>query len=465
MGLRDAEAGARCVAIMAAKHKNAPPSPKGLPLIGLFREYRRDFLGMLLRAAREHGDVVRLPVGPRTLVLLNHPDYIEQVLVREQHKFVKGGGIEVTRRLLGQGLLTSEGEFWRRQRRLAQPAFHRARVMSYGQTMVDYTLRHLESWQDGDRRDIGQEMMQLTLAIALKTLFDADVESDAREIGQALSFLMKYAVGRFRSLVKVPESWPTPRNRRAERAYRYLDSVVYRIIESRRRSGEDRGALLSMLIHATDEDGSQMTPQQLRDETMTIFLAGHETTALALTWTWYLLSENVQAEAQLHSELDRVLGGRQPSADDLERLPYLDAVVHESMRLYPPAYAVVRRALEPFEVGGYAFPAGTQLLLSPWAMHRDPRYYDQPEEFRPERWLDGSARRLPAYAYFPFGGGPRRCIGQSFALMEAALVVATIAQRFALRLAPRHPVVPEPLITLRPKYGVVMTISGRRRAA
>ncbi len=335
-------------------------------------------------------------------------------------------------------------------------------MTSYGETMVDYTLRHLESWQDGDRRDISQEMMQLTLAIAVKTLFDADVESDAREIGQALSFLMKYAMGRFRSLVKVPESWPTPRNRRAERAYRYLDSVVYRIIESRRRSGEDRGDLLSMLIHATDEDGSQMTPRQLRDETMTIFLAGHETTALALTWTWYLLSENPEAEARLHDELDRVLGGRRPSADDLEQLPYLDAVVHESMRLYPPAYAVARRAIEPFEVGGYAFPAGTQLVLSPWAMQRDPRYYDQPEEFRPERWLDGLARRLPAYAYFPFGGGPRRCIGQSFAMMEAALVVATIAQRFSLRLVPGHPVVPEPLITTRPKYGMKMVANSRR---
>jgi cytochrome P450 len=263
--------------------------------------------------------------------------------------------------------------------------------------------------------------------------------------------------------VTIPASWPTPRNRRANREYEFLDSLVYRIISERRAQGNSthHTDLLSLLMGAMDEDGTQMTPRQLRDETMTIFLAGHETTALTLAWTWYLLSENPAAEVCLHEELRGVLGGRAPEIRDLERLPYLQAVVNEVLRLYPPAYLLARTSIAPSNIGGYDFPTGTTVLASQWVMHRDVRYFDDPDAFRPERWLDGLMGRLPAGAYFPFGDGPRRCIGQSFALMESALVTATVAQQFRFRLVPGHPVVPEPLVTLRPRYGIRMTIETR----
>lgn len=278
-----------------------------------------------------------------------------------------------------------------------------------------------------------------------------------------MTFLMRYSLGRARSPVNIPSNWPTPRNRRANRDYDFLDSLVYRIISERQAQGNSAHYtdLLSLLMGAMDEDGSQMTPKQLRDETMTIFLAGHETTALTLGWTWYLLGENPAAEARLHEELSRVLGGRAPELKDLERLPYLQAVVNEVLRLYPPAYLLARTSIAPCNIGGYDFPVGTTVLASQWVMHRDARYFDDPDAFRPERWLDGLMGRLPAGAYFPFGDGPRRCIGQSFALMESALVTAAVAQQFQFRLVPGHPVVPEPLVTLRPRNGIRMRVEAR----
>jgi cytochrome P450 len=266
---------------------------------------------------------------------------------------------------------------------------------------------------------------------------------------------------RSRTIIKIPESWPTPANLRFERAARQLDEIIYRIIEHRRGSGEVTGDLLSMLMQAEDVDGSQMTPQQLRDEAMTIFLAGHETTANVMAWTWYLLSQNPEAEARLHAELDSVLGGRTPTAGDLPQLPYVDAVITESMRLFPPAWIVGRSAIAPFTLGDYSFPTGTTVLMSQWVMHRHPAYFAEPLSFRPERWLDGLAKQIPAYAYFPFGGGPRVCIGKGFAQMEAALLLATIGQQFAFRLVPGHPVEPQPSITLRPRHGLRMTLAQR----
>jgi len=270
-------------------------------------------------------------------------------------------------------------------------------------------------------------------------------------------------LGRQRSPVRLPESWPTPRNRRATREREFLDSLVYRMIDEHRSQAAEnhRGDLLSLLLGAMDEDGSQMTPQQLRDETMTLFIAGHETTAQMLAWTWYLLGENSTAETRLHEELDGVLGGRAPEASDFPRLPYLRAVMNEVLRLYPPAYITARTSIAPCSIGGYDFPAGSTMLMSQWVMHRDARFYEDPDTFRPERWLEELEDRLPAGAYFPFGDGPRRCIGQGFALLEAALVIGTIAQRFQFRLVPGHPVVPEPLITLRPRNGIQMTLHAR----
>jgi cytochrome P450 len=448
---------------MAHTEERLPPGPRGIPFLGVSLEFRRDPLKFLTHVARDYGDVAYIPLGfGQGRILLNRPDFIGQLLVLEQHKFHKTELMRrVTTRILGEGLLTSDGEFWRRQRRLSQPAFHRTRIVGYARTMVEKGLAHIESWQDGAVLDVAGDMMRLTMGIAVKTLFGSEVDSQAARISQSLATVMRYEMHRLRSPWRLPGSWPSGTNRRASEAYEYLDSVVYRIISDRRAHHEMNNDLLSLLIASTDEDGSQMTPKQLRDETMTLFLAGHETTALALSWAWYLLSENARTEICLHEELGRVLGGRTPQVEDLERMPYLDAVIRESLRLYPPAYLLGRSAIAPVVVGGYNFPVGTTFLMSPWVTHRDPRYFEGPEVFRPERWLDGLAQRLPPHAYFPFGGGPRRCIGQGFALMEAALLLATIAQRYWLRTVADHAVAPEPLVTLRAKNGIRMVVHAR----
>jgi cytochrome P450 len=449
---------------MSTNGNRALPGPKGLPFLGVSLNLLRNPLEVMRSAAREYGDIVRIPVILQSRILLNHPDYIQQVLIFQQNKFHKSTlSKEATERLLGQGLLISEGDFWRRQRRLAQPAFHRHRINEYSSAMVECAEAQGRTWRDGETRNMAEEMMALTLEAAVRTLFGTTLPGEAKHVGRAMSFLMRYSLGRARKPINIPASWPTPRNKRATREYDFLDSLVYRIISERKAqpSSNHRNDLLSMLMSAMDEDGSQMTPKQLRDETMTLFLAGHETTALTLAWTWYLLSENPAAETRLHEELRDVLGGRPPEVADLARLPYLHAVVNEVLRLYPPAYLLARTAIAPFSIGGYDFGPGETVLMSQWVMHRDARYYDEPDAFRPERWLDGLADRLPPGAYFPFGDGPRRCIGQGFAMLESALVIGTLAQQFQFRLAPGRPVVPEPLVTLRPKHGISMTIHGR----
>lgn len=435
-----------------------------MPAFGLTFAIRKDALGTLRSVAREYGDIVRMPIAFQDRIFLNHPDYIEQVLVIQQSKFHKS---ELTKRitegLLGQGLLISEGDFWRRQRRLAQPSFHRARITEYAATMSESAVRQIHDWRGGEERDMAAEMMALTLNVAVRTLFGTTLSAEASQVGHSMTFLMRYQLGRMRSPVRIPESWPTPRNKRAQRERQFLDSLVYGIIEERQAGGNSnhRNDLLAMLMSAMDEDGSQMTPRQLRDETMTLFLAGHETTAQALAWTWYLLSQNPAAEARLHGELDAVLKGRPPEPADFAKLPYLYALLHEVLRLYPPAYITARTSIETSQIGGYEFPPGSTILMSQWVMHRDPRYFDDPDAFRPERWLDGLAERLPPGAYFPFGDGPRRCIGQGFAMTEAAIVIGTLAQRFGFRLVAGHPVVPEPLVTLRPRHGIRMTLQAR----
>jgi cytochrome P450 len=447
-----------------ANGNRTPPGPKGWPIVGVALQIRRDALGALTRAAREYGDIVRLPVVQQERIFLNHPDFIAQVLVIQQSKFQKSELTKkITGRLLGEGLLISEGEIWRRQRRLAQPAFHRSRISEYGATMAEITDAHVRDWRDGEERDMAREMMSLTLNLAVRTLFGTTLDVDPQRVGRAMTFLMRYSLNRQRSPLRVPETWPTPRNRRANRELAFVDSLVYQIIADRKNQNAPHGRedLLSMLMGAMDEDGSQMTRQQLRDETMTLFIAGHETTAQMLAWTWYLLSENPEAAERLNEELRSVLGGRIPEAADFGKLPYLQGVMNESLRLYPPAYILARTSTERCALGGYDFPAGTTMLMSQWVMHRDGRYYEEPDQFRPERWTEGLASRLPAGAFFPFGDGPRRCIGQGFALLEAAIVIGTLAQRFRFRLVPGHPVVPEPLVTLRPRHGIRMTLHAR----
>jgi cytochrome P450 len=447
---------------MSVIGKKVPPGPKGLPFLGLALRVRRDPLGVLTRVAREYGDLVRFIVAGQERILINNPDLIEQVLVVQHSKFHKS---ELTRRvtgpLLGQGLLISEGEFWRRQRRLAQPAFHRSRINEYAAPMVECAEARIHEWRDGEVRDMAREMMQLTLVIAVRTLFGATLPGEATEVGDALGFLMRYQLWRQRSPLRLPESWPTPQNRRAMRERRFLDSLVYRIIEEKKTLHGEGNDLLSLLMNAIDDDGTHMSPQQLRDETMTLFLAGHETTALLLGWTWYLLGENPAAEAKLFDELRGVLAGRAPEVSDLMKLPHLQAVLNETLRLYPPAYIMARTSTEPFTLGDYEFGPDTTILASQWVTHRDARFFEAPEEFRPERWLNGAMGKISAGAYYPFGDGPRRCIGQGFAMLEAALVVAAIAQRFQFRLVPGHVVEPEPLVTLRFRHGLRMKIQAR----
>jgi cytochrome P450 len=438
-----------------------PPGPStGLRRWSLGPLNNGDPLKYFTGLMREYGDLVSLRVLNFRILLLNHPDHIEDVLVNHPRKFVKGRVLKANKRVFGSGLLTSEGDFWLRQRRLAQPAFHRVRIAGYASTMVEYTERLLHEWQDGEERDIHKEMMRLTLQIVGKTLFDADVERDAQDVGKSMELLLELGAD-FRRTVLIPNWLPTPANLRLEGAIRKIEKVLYRIIAEKRASGCDAGDLLSMLLAAQDEDGSCMTDQQLRDEAITLFLAGHETTANTLSWTWWLLAQNPAVEAKLHAELRSVLGGRTPSLDDLPKLVYTNHIITESMRLYPPAWGTARTAIEDHEIAGYAVPKGSGVSFAQWTVHRDARWYDMPEEFRPERWEGDLLKRIPRFAYFPFGGGPRQCIGNSFALMEAALVLATIAQQYRFRLVEGHPVVPLASITLRPRYGIRAVLEAR----
>jgi cytochrome P450 len=426
-----------------------------------FRALNESPLEMFSKLAREYGDVAGIRVVNFRAIFVNHPDNIEEVLVANARKYIKGRVLRANRHVFGEGLLTSEGDVWLRQRRLVQPAFHRARIASYTATMVEYAQRLLEDWRDGEERDAHQEMMRLTLQIVAKTLFDADVARDAQDVGKSLELLLELGAN-FRRVLLVPHWLPTLTNLRIKREIAFIENILYRIIGERRSSGRDTGDLLSMLLHAQDEDGSRMTDRQLRDETITLFLAGHETTAGTLSWAWWLLAQNPTAEAKLHAELDDVLGGRSPSLDDLSKLPYTGNVITEALRLYPAAWGLARVAIEDHEIAGYPVKKGMGIAMAQWVVHRDPRWYDTPEEFRPERWEGDFMKRIPRFAYFPFGGGPRQCIGNAFALMEATLILATIAQKYRLRLVPGHPVVPLASITLRPRYGVRVVLESRQ---
>ncbi|MGC1615422.1 MAG: cytochrome P450 [Candidatus Acidiferrum sp.] len=445
----------------AAPKLKFPPGPStGLKRWSLGPLNNGDPLGYFTQIVREYGDVVGLRILNFRILLINHPDHIEDVLVNHPRKFIKGRVLQANKRVFGRGLLTSEGEFWLRQRRLVQPAFHRARIAGYASTMVEYSERLMHEWQDGEERDIHKEMMRLTLQIVGKTLFDADVERDAQDVGKSLELLLELGAN-FRRTIFIPQWIPTPTNLRLERAIRKIEKVLYRIIAEKRSSGRDAGDLLSMLLAAQDVDGSRMNDRQLRDEAITLFLAGHETTANALSWTWWLLARNPGAESKLHAELRSVLAGRAPSLDDLPKLVYTNHVITESMRLYPPAWGTARTAIEDLEIAGYSVPKNSGVSFAQWTVHRDPRWYDAPEEFRPERWEGDLLKRLPRFAYFPFGGGPRQCIGNTFALMETALVLATVAQQYRFRLVEGHPVVPLASITLRPRYGIRVTLEAR----
>jgi cytochrome P450 len=442
-----------------------PPGPRRFPGAGLspvnLLAFRRNPPGFLLDMAARYGDLVYLQAGAQAFYLLNHPDYVEDVLVTRHRNFAKGRAVQATRAILGNGLLTSEGNFHLRQRRLIQPIFHRQRIEGYGQAMVDHAARHAARWTAGARLNAADEMMALTLGIVGKTLFGTDVASEAGAVGQAMHVLTEAFTQINGPFGRLYRTFKLPPVRRANAARDQLLALMERIV-AEHRAGGDRGDLLSMLLAAQHEDdGRAMTDDQVRDEAMTLFLAGHETTATALTWTWYVLSQNPEAEARLHAELDAVLGGRPPTAQDLPRLPYARMVLAEAMRLYPPVWVIGRTVLNDFELGGYTIPAGASVITSQWVLHHDPRFYPEPLAFRPERWQPEAAAQRPKFAYFPFGGGPRVCIGEQFAWMEGILVLATLAQRWRLRLVPGHPVALRPTITLRARHGLQMTVEPR----
>ena len=440
------------------------PGPRGELFFGNLRPFAADILGYFTSCVREFGDTVALRLPGRDVLLLNRPEDIEAVLLTQRTNFIKHTFFwrHVTA-IFGNGLLTSEGEFWLRQRRLAAPAFHPDRIAAYADVMAAYADRQADAWDadgQGAPRDVHRDMMRVTMEIVSKTLFDVEVEEDVDAIGRSFDLVIREIAKRFRRPVKIADWIPLPGNLRYRRGVGLLDRLVKRVLAERRARPGDRGDLLSMLMAARDDDGKPMSDRQLRDELITLFLAGHETTAIALSWTLFLLARHPDVEERLSREIREALAGRLPRAADLPSLRYAEAVVRESLRLFPPAYVIGREALADCVIGGYDVPAGTTIYFAPWVLHRDARHFPDPEAFRPERWLDGSTARLPKYAYIPFGGGPRICIGERFAMMEGVLVLVTLLRRCRLEMAGPDPV-PFPSITLRPEGGPVMRVRAR----
>lgn len=444
------------------------PGPRSLSPLGSAPAFARDVEGFSLRMWQHYGDLVRVRFLLWPGYLLSHPDYIQHVLHDHHRNYDKQSPLlNGFRYFFGNGLFTNNGESWLHQRRLMQPAFHHKRLAHFGTVMTDTTLAMLERWQDTGSQplDIPLEMTRLTLRVAGLTLFNLDLSNDADLVGHTFSVilpqLLKY------SFLPFPPFWvPTPGNRRLQAGLETLNQVVYDIISQRRRhlteASMETADLLSMLLAARDEEtGEGMNDQQVRDEVMTLLLGGHETTSSTLTWIWYLLSQHPEVEQCLHEEVDRVLGGQPPTVDRLEDLPYTRRVIQETMRLYPAAFFVIRHAIAADEIGGYPVAANSMIFLMAHWVHRHPAYWEEPERFDPDRFTPERSANRPRYAYIPFGGGPRLCIGNSLAMMEAQLVLATVAQRYSLRLVPGHPVEPEVLLTPRPRHGLPMTLHPR----
>jgi cytochrome P450 len=441
--------------------RSAPPGPPGHPLIGHLAEIAREPLEFFTRCARDYGDIVRYRVAHVTSFLLNHPDYFKYVLVDHSRAFIKGRVFRANRLLFGDGLLTSEGDDWREQRRMMQPAFNHQRVATYGQVMVEYAERMMANWHDGEVRDIHQDMNHLSQEIAAKTLFDADLSDETEEISRAVQVCMAQFQLRSRTAFLIPTALPTPGNLRLRRAVHWLDGVIYRMIRERQAQPGDRGDLLSMLLQVQTAEGGGLSDRQLRDEVMTSFLAGHDPVGVALAWTWYVLAQRPQVEEKLLAELHAVLGRRSPRVEDLPELRYTEMVVKEALRLYPPIWAMVRTVIQDCEIGGYRIRAGNSLAMSQWVMHRDARYFENSLEFQPERWAADRLKSPPRFAFLPFGTGARVCIGEPFALLELRLIVATIAPRFRFTLVKDQTIELLPSITLHPKNGIKVQITRR----
>jgi cytochrome P450 len=460
-------------------YRRYPPGPSSSILPSkLLNQFMRDPISTLMNIAYQYGEISHFKFGRRHIYLVNNPEQIENILIRDHKNFIKSRGLQVSRRLLGEGLVTSEGEYHDRQRRIIQPAFHPTRVKSYGQIMVDYAEHMSERWQDETIVDIHREMMHMTSAIIAKSVLGSDiVDAESDRVNNALLTSMKYFNRVLMPFGEVIGKIPIlPINKNFRSAKNTLDSIVYRMIKEHRsdlgtekNKHHDGYDLLHALIDAQDPDAGiePMSDTQLRDEVMTIFLAGHETTANALTWTFYLLSQNPEVEHKLHNELHSVLGNdttRLPTIEDIPKLEYTEKVFRESMRLYPPAWTLGRQALTDYTMidNNYVIPKGSIILMSQYVMHRNPRYFSNAEEFDPDRWTKDFKSSLPRFTYFPFGGGIRGCVGEPLAWIEGILVLATICRKWKMQHDPSHIVELKPLITLRPKYGMRMKLTRRR---
>jgi cytochrome P450 len=444
------------------------PGPRGNVFLGSSRAFQRDPLAFITQVAREYGPVARYRLGNVRFHQVVHPEGVQRILQENNHNYIRGKLFDILRDVGGDGLITSEGSYWLRQRRLMQPAFHRQRIAAFGEIMTGKTLEVLERWEgaagNGRTLDINQEMSDLTMAIITETMFGTRVEADVQSIRGAIAHLLEYLNFRFEYPFYPGIQAPTLRNRQARRQLKILDSLIYGIIEKRRRSGDRPDDLLTILLTAVDEEtGEIMSDQQLRDEVITIFVAGHETTAAALAWTFYLLSQNQEAEKRLHEELEMALAGRTPAMADLPALKYTRMVIDEAMRLYPPAWITSRTCIEEDEILGYRIPAGEIVAVTPYVTHRLQEYWPDAERFDPERFNPDTPVERPRYAYFPFSGGPHQCIGNNFALVEATLVLATIAQRFKLALPPGQVVRASAQVTMRPRGGLWMVVESAER--
>ena len=446
--------------------RTLPPGPNGLPVVGVAPKVLKDAMGFFLRAFQQYGDVVYFPVGAKKFYMLSHPDHVQYILQENNRNYHKASTYNKLKPLLGNGLVTSDGAYWLRQRRLIQPAFHRKRLAALASVMTDCATNLLDRWQSAADKDqpldVADEFMRVTLDVVSQTMFSMSAAGSADEIRRNLPIILERTNEGFWEVVDM--AWlPTPRNRQYQKALSKLDAVIYGIIKQRHQSNENFDDLLTMLLESADaETGERMTDVQLRDEIITIYLAGHETIANALSWGWYLLAQHPEVVSKLRAEADAVLQGRVPTADDVVNLKYARMVIDEVLRVYPSSWGIARTPLEVDKISGYCIPPGVVVVLSPYITHRHPAFWDEPEKFDPERFApEHSAKRHP-FAYFPFGGGPRLCIGNNFALMEATLILAMIVQRYELLLVADQVIEPQPVVTLRPRYGIQMLVRRRR---
>ena len=465
---------AQTIEVPAQTRRNHPPktipgpSPRFRDLVSFLAfGSPRDLLSFYMDTARQYGDIAHFGRGSYSSYFVVHPDYVKHVLQDKVRNYPKKNRFnDMLKPLTGEGLLTSDGEVWRRSRRLSQPAFHRQRLAGFATNMTEATQAMLARWaplaERGQALDVSREMQRVTLSIVGRALFSADIGADSDEMGRAVTSIFEHFNHRFRHPLSWPESVPTPRNRRFHTAIATIDSVSYRLIAEHRKADTDSGDLLSMLIAARDEEtGQGLNDRQIRDEVGTFLGAGHETTAVTLAWVWYLLSKHPHVERQVHAEVEAVLGGRTPTVEDIPRLSYTRLVIQETLRLYPPAWGMSRGIAGDDTIDGYPIPAGALMVLSPYVTHRHPAFWDNPEGFEPERFTPERVAERPRYAYFPFGGGPRQCIGNEFALMETQLIIAMVVQRYRLQLVPGQHIEPDPIFTLRPSSGVQVTLHAR----